>query len=197
MREGFRIVFLDLETTGLNIYRDRIVEIGMIHLIWDGWQFRISNLFSSLINPEMPIPQQATKLHGITDERVANAPMLSDIKDKIKSFISDLPLCGYNIIKFDIPLMKNDFARIGDLCPLPSSLVIDPYRIFKNRESGRHDLKSAIRFYSGMEPRTVHRAISDCIGTIRVFKGQLLYYDEFHLAQDPFQAMIDATGVAA
>lgn len=196
MREGLRIVFLDLETTGLDIYRDRIVEIGMVVLLWDGWDFRISKVFTSLVNPEMPIPKSATKIHGITDSMVATAPRLFDIQDKIRSTISDLPLSGYNIIKFDIPLLKNEFERIGDLCPFPSSEIIDPYRIFKRRETGKHDLKSAVQFYSHIKPRIVHRAIYDCIGAIRVFKGQFGFYEEFNLAEDPFQAMVDASWAA-
>lgn len=197
MKEGLRIIFLDLETTGLDVFRDRIVEIGMIVLLWDGWNFRISKIFTSLVNPEMPIPQSATKIHGITDAMVENAPRLSDIQDKIKNTISDLPLSGYNIIKYDIPLLKNEFARIGALCPLPSQEIVDPYRIFKKREPGKHDLKSAVRFYASIESRIVHRAIYDCIGAIRVFKGQFLLYDEFNLAKDPFQAMVDASGAVS
>lgn len=197
MREGLRIVFLDLETTGLDVFRDRIVEIGMIVLLWDGWSFRISKIFSSLVNPEVPIPLPATKIHGITDSMVKNAPRLSDIQEKITNTISDLPLSGYNILKYDIPLLKNEFARIGALCPLPSQEVVDPYAIFKRRESGKHDLSSAVRFYASIEPRIVHRAIYDCIGAIRVFKGQFLLYDEFHLAEDPFQAMVEASGAVS
>ncbi|RHX83268.1 3'-5' exonuclease [Leptospira stimsonii] len=195
MKEGLQIVFLDLETTGLDVFRDRIVEIGMIALFWDGWVWRISKIFTSLVNPEMPIPLPATKIHGITDAMVENAPTLSKIQDRIKNTISDLPLCGYNIINFDIPLLKNEFARIGSLCPFPSQEIIDPYRIFRKRESGKHDLKSAVRFYAHIEPKIVHRAIYDCIGAIRVFKGQLFLYDEFNQANDPIQAMVDDSGV--
>ena len=103
------LIFLDLETTGLNTFVDRIVDITLLKIHPDGRE----ESKTRLINPEMPIPEESTKIHGITDEKVAGEPTFRQIAKSFKEFLGGCDISGFNIKGFDIPMLENEFRRVG------------------------------------------------------------------------------------
>ena len=120
------LAFIDLETTGINLGTDRIIEIAIVKVTSDGKQA----VKRKLINPEMPIPATVTEIHGITDEMVKSAPTFKQVSNEIKQFIENCDLAGYNSNRFDIPLLAEEFLRSGLDFDLKGRKLVDVQRIF-------------------------------------------------------------------
>ena len=164
------LVVFDLETTGVNVKKDRIVELAAWRLHPSGKEDK----YTTLVNPEMPIPAPAAAVHKITDEEVAEAPTFAELSQELFDLFYNCDLGGYNCIKFDIPLLQNEFDRVGVSIDLGASYVIDAMRIFKHFE--KHTLADAVKFYTGRPIADAHEAMADVKATVDVIAGQLFRY---------------------
>ena len=166
------IVFFDLETTGVNVGKDRIIQIGMIKIMPDGKQEE----YSSLINPGIPISEESSRVTGISDADVASCPSFKEIANEIKDFIADSDLAGYNSNKFDIPLLVEEFLRNGIDFDLTGRNFVDVQNIFHKME--QRTLSAAYRFYCKKNLDNAHSATSDTKATLEVLKAQLDFYKD-------------------
>ncbi|MCF8247957.1 MAG: 3'-5' exonuclease [Saprospiraceae bacterium] len=174
------LCFFDLESTGLNVIRDRILQIGIIKYFKDG---REPAELEMLINPGMPIGAEAMSVHGITPKDVANKPVFEQVAQQIFDFIGDADLAGYNISRFDVPMLMEEFARAGLDFDVDKRRLVDVQRIFYKMEP--RNLKAALRFYCGKEMEDAHDAMADVRATVDVFVGQLGRYEGVdHLDDD-------------
>ncbi len=164
------IVFLDLETTGVSLSTDRIVEIAIIKLLTDGSR----QVKRKLINPQIPIPKATTDLHGITNEMVKDAPTFKQSANEIKVFIDNCDLAGYNSNRFDIPILMEEFLRAGLDIDLSKRKMIDVQHIFYTMEP--RTLTAAYKFFCQKELTDAHSAEADVNATIDVFLAQLNKY---------------------
>ncbi len=165
------IVFFDLETTGLNIGCDHIVEISLIKVYPDGKR----ESYTQRLNPGIHIPEEATALHGITDADVADKPMFKDVARNIASIIQGCDLGGFNSNKFDIPMLAEEFLAIGMTdVDLRRSNFIDVQVIFHKKE--QRTLTAAYKFYCDKELEGAHGAFADTAATVDVFFAQLERY---------------------
>ncbi len=165
------LIFLDIEATGLNVIRDRIVQIGMIKYFPDD---REPVELDMLINPGIPISEEAIGVHGITPKDLVNKPIFQQVADKLYEFIGDADLAGYNSNRFDVPMLMEEFARVGLEFSLDNRRSIDVQRIFYKMEP--RTLRAALKFYCNQEIENAHDALADVKATIEVFKGQLKTY---------------------
>jgi len=166
------IAFLDLETTGINVSTDRIVEISVLKISQDGKQ----EWMSTRINPEMPIPPKSTAIHGITDADVADAPVFREIAKKLIAFLEGTDLAGYNAIKFDIPVLAEEFLRINMDFNFLKRKYIDVQVIFHKKE--QRTLAAAYQFYCNKELENAHSSMADTQATFDVLKSQLDRYSD-------------------
>ena len=166
------IVFIDLETTGINVSSDRIVEISALKINPDGKE----QWMTTLVNPEMPIPQKVTAIHGITDSDVADAPPFREIAKNLAGFLEGCDLAGYNAMKFDIPLIAEEFLRTNVDFNFTKRKYVDVQVIFHKKE--QRTLEAAYRFYCNKELKNAHSANADTAATYEVLKAQLDTYDD-------------------
>jgi DNA polymerase-3 subunit epsilon len=166
------LVFFDTETTGTDPRSDRIVEFAAVKVHPDGRREKIH----TYIHPKEPIPQESSKIHGITDEMVKDAPTLVEAAADILKFLEGADLSGYNVTRFDIPLLHAELQRVDMELPLDGVRVIDPQVIFFNREP--RDLQAAVRFYCGRELEDAHGAMPDSEATLDVLMAQLERYPD-------------------
>jgi DNA polymerase-3 subunit epsilon len=164
------LCIFDLEATGVNVAEDRIVEISILRREVDG----NSSAFTKLVNPERPIPPDATEVHHISNEMVQGAPTFKEIAPEVVRMLDGADLAGYNILSFDIPLLAAELKRAGALTGPTSRRMIDAYQIFKRREP--HDLSTAVRHYLGRELDGAHRADADVAATLAVLDAQVDHY---------------------
>ncbi len=179
-----QIVFLDIESTGLNLTKDRIVEIGLLKINADHSQERKIWRF----NPELPIPEEITKIIGIKDEDVADKPLFKNGAKELQHFIGSADLAGFNIFKFDLPMLMEEFIRAGIDFDLSKRKVIDVQRIFHTME--KRNLSAAYSFYCGKELIDAHSAMADTDATFEVFAAQLEKYEELGDNIDSINAAI-------
>jgi len=166
------LAIFDLEATGINLSRDRIVEISILKLLPDGnkiWK-------TQLVNPEMPIPPEVSEIHGIYDADIATAPTFAELATELLKFLDGCDLGGYNSNRFDIPLLNEEFLRVDMDLQTEKRRFVDIYRIFQKME-GR-DLASAYKFYCGKELINAHSAQADVQATYEVLLGQLSRYNK-------------------
>jgi DNA polymerase-3 subunit epsilon len=166
------LVFFDVETTGLNVIRDRIVQIALVRLPKNDAP---PAELSMLINPGIPISEESMMIHGITPKDLANKPTFQQVAQKIFDFIGTADLAGYNSNRFDVPMLMEEFSRVGIEFDISKRRLIDVQRIFYKMEP--RTLKAAFRLYCGKELEDAHDALADVRATIDVFKGQLRTYD--------------------
>jgi DNA polymerase-3 subunit epsilon len=166
------IAFIDLETTGVNLSTDRIVEVAIIKILQDGTR----QVKRKLINPEMLIPQQSIDIHGITDAMVKDAPTFKQAANELKQFIENCDMGGYNSNRFDIPMLMEEFLRIGMTVDLSSRRMIDVQHIFYTMEP--RTLSAAFKFYCEKELVGAHSAETDVNATIDVLLSQLKRYPQ-------------------
>ncbi len=166
------IAFIDLETTGVNLSTDRIVEIAIIKLLPDGTK----ETKQKYINPEMPIPAETTAIHGITDEQVKDAPTFKQISNEIKQFLENCDLGGYNSNRFDIPMLMEEFLRADLDVDLSGRKMVDVQHIFYQMEP--RTLTAAYKFFCQKELDNAHSAEADVDATIEVLQAQLKRYPQ-------------------
>ena len=166
------IVFFDLETTGVDVVNDRIVELCMVKLLPDGSRITGTRRF----NPLMPIPAEASAVHGITNEDVKDCPTLADRAVQIAQFFEGCDLAGYNSNRFDIPLLVEELARNGVHIPTDDIKMVDVQSIFYKKEP--RTLVAAVQKYCGKDLEDAHSAEADVLATIDVLEAQLEYYDD-------------------
>ncbi|MBS9773556.1 MAG: ribonuclease H-like domain-containing protein [Tenacibaculum sp.] len=166
------IVFFDLETTGINIATDRIVEISILKVFPNG------NKESKtwLVNPEIEIPQEASAIHGITNEKVVNEPTFKELAPKINEMIADSDLAGFNSNRFDIPLLAEELLRVGIDFDMNNKKAIDVQVIFHKKE--QRTLSAGYEFYCGKKLEDAHSAEADTLATYEILKAQLDKYDD-------------------
>ena len=170
------ICFFDVEATGLNVVRDRIVQIAIIKYKKKGGD---PEEFTTLINPGIPISEEALAVHGITPKMLSNQPTFAQISDKIFEFIGNADLGGYNSNRFDIPILMEEFARVGIEFNISRRRLVDVQKIFYKMEP--RTLRAALKFYTGKELTDAHDALADVKATIDVLKGQLQRYENENL----------------
>ena len=166
------LVALDTETTGVDLTIDRIVELAMVRLHPSG----SAEEYRSLVNPEMPIPVEASRVHGITDEQVAKAPPFREIAPEVLEFLAGADLTGYNLLRFDIPLLKNEFRRAVLDWNMAGMRIVDAQAIFHRKEP--RDLTAAYHFYCGRDLEGAHGALADARATLEVLISQVDHYPE-------------------
>ena len=173
------ICFFDLETTGTNPGKDRIVEIAVLKL--DANNQKKEMVWR--VNPECPIPEEASSVHGITDEMVKDQPTFKHYSKEIYNFIEGCDLGGYNIDKFDLPLLVEEFIRSGiDVSSFVKVKTVDVQTIFFKKEP--RDLSSALKFYCNKDHGNAHTALDDTIATYEVLLSQLDKYDDLEPSVD-------------
>lgn len=166
------IVFFDLETTGTNVSHDRIVEISIVKVMPDGTEI----VKTRRVNPEMPIPAEATAVHHITDDDVRNEPTFRQIAKSLAQLFIGCDIAGFNSNRFDIPLLDQEFQRADIDFDFSKARFIDVQTIFHKKEP--RTLVAAYRFYCGKELEEAHSASADTMATYEVLKAQLDRYDD-------------------
>ena len=166
------ICFFDLETTGTNIAKDKIVEIAILKVFPNGNK----ESYRWLVNPEVAIPAETTKIHGISDEDVANEPTFKELSKKIFSIIKGCDLGGYNSNRFDIPLLAEEFLRAEVDFDIKNAVAIDVQTIFHKKE--KRTLEAAYKFYCDKDLTDAHSAEADTNATFEVLESQLDHYPD-------------------
>ena len=166
------IAFIDLETTGINISTDRIVELSILKVSPNGKE----EWMTTRINPEMVIPQKATAIHGISDKDVADAPTFKEVARILTAFLEGCDLAGYNAIKFDIPVLAEEFLRVNIDFNFRKRKYIDAQVIFHKKE--QRTLSAAYKFYCGKDLNNAHSSKADTAATFEVLKAQLDRYND-------------------
>lgn len=166
------IVFFDLETTGINVVRDRIVEISYIKVMPNGE----TKEKTIRVNPEMPIPAESTAVHGITDADVANERTFKEIAAQLAQEFTGCDFAGYNSNRFDIPMLAEEFARAEVDFDFTRAKMIDVQNIFHKKE--QRTLVAAYRFYCNGDLENAHSANADTRATYEVLKAQLDKYSD-------------------
>ena len=166
------ICFFDLETTGINVANDRIVEISILKVFPNGNK----ESYTWRVNPEMKIPAVTTAIHGITDEMVANEPTFKELSQRVYDLIKDSDLGGYNSNRFDIPLLAEELLRAEIEFDLKKNLAVDVQTIFHKME--KRTLEAAYKFYCDKDLTNAHSAEADTLATYEVLKSQLDRYED-------------------
>lgn len=169
------LAFFDLETTGTNITTDRIVEIAVVKVMPNGEKITKE----MRINPQIPIPYEASLIHGIYDEDVRDKPTFKQIAKELANFLEGADLAGFNILKFDLPMLAEEFLRAGVEFDPSTRKVVDAQRIFHLMEP--RTLSAAYKFYCKKELVNAHSALADTIATFEVLDAQVEYYKDTQL----------------
>lgn len=167
------IVFFDLETTGTNVTQDRIVEISMVKVL-PGDKDPIKD--TRRVNPGIKIPAEATEVHGITNEDVANCRTFKEMAKEIAQFFTGCDIAGFNSNKFDLPMLSEEFSRAGVSFDFTKHRFIDVQTIFHKKE--QRTLVAAYRFYCNKNLENAHSAMADTMATFEVLEAQLGRYSD-------------------
>lgn len=162
----------DLETTGINVTQDRIVEIAIIKLMPDGTEEE----YYKRVHPTIPIPKESSEIHGIRDEDIRDAPKFAEIADEVAAFIGNSDLAGYNSNKFDIPVLAEEFLRCNHPFDISTRKFVDVQNIFHKME--QRTLAAAYQFYCSEKMENAHNALYDTKVTLDVFRAQLERYPD-------------------
>lgn len=172
------LVFFDIESTGTDAQADRIVELALVRYLpgeEDQPQVRTRR-----INPERPIPEEATAVHGITDEDVAGCPRFAQLADSLHAYLAGCDLAGFNIRRFDLPMLQAEFQRCGKVLDHRGRRLLDAQVVFHRQEP--RNLEAAVQFYVGRELEGAHGAEADALATAEVLFAQI---ERYGLATDP------------
>ncbi len=172
------LAFFDLETTGINIGTDRIVEISIVRVNVDN----STDILTKKVNPTIPIPLVTSKIHGIYDKDVADCPTFKELAGQLSKFIENCDLAGFNSNKFDVPLLAEEFLRAEVDFDLKNRKLIDVQNIFHIMEP--RNLSAAYKFYCGKPLENAHSAEADTVATYEIFKAQLKHYENTEVVDD-------------
>ncbi len=172
------LAIFDIESTGLNITTDRIVEIAIVKIHPDGTRTD----FLKRVNPETPIPKEVSEIHGIYDEDVKNEPTFKEILPELERFIEDADFAGYNSNKFDLPMLAEELIRVGSTIDLSEKKHIDVQNIFHKME--QRTLVAAYKFYCQKNLENAHSALADAEATWEVLDAQIEKYDDLQADVD-------------
>jgi len=164
------LAFFDIEATGTSPRADRMVELCILRIRPDHSQATLT----FRLNPGMPIPPETTAIHGISDADVKDCPRFEQIAMEVADFLEGCDLGGFNILRYDIPMLAEEFTRAGIVFITETRRVLDVQRIYHRKEP--RDLSAALKFYCGDEHLDAHGAEADVLATIRTFEGQLERY---------------------
>jgi DNA polymerase-3 subunit epsilon len=182
------LAIIDLETTGINLGTDRIVEIAIVKILPDGKK----QIKRKLLNPEVPISAASMEIHGITNEMVKDAPTFRQVANELKQFLDHCDLAGYNSNRFDIPMLAEEFLRIGMEFEGKGRKLLDVQKIFHMME--QRTLSAAYRFYCNKELEGAHGAEADAAATWDVLVAQVVRYPQLgnnvdtilkHIGEEP------------
>ena len=176
------LVFFDLETTGTNIVNDRIVEISIVKISPDGTR----EVKTRRLNPEMHIPEEASAVHGIYDKDVENEPTFRQISQSLYIYLEDCDLGGYNIIKFDVPVLVKEFSRAGLQFSLENRRIIDAYNLYCKMEP--RTLSATYKRFCCKSLEEAHSAEADTLATVEVFEAELERYSRMSKEDMPEDA---------
>ena len=176
------LAFFDLETTGIDPLRDKIVEIAVVRVLPGGATAGLTRR----VHPGRPIPAEATAVHGIRDEDVAGAPPFRDLARELLEFLSDADLAGFNVRRFDVPLLEREFRDCGLDPALAERRVIDAMTIFHRKEP--RDLTAAVKFFLGREHAGAHGAEADVLASLGVLEAQLERYADLPRTVEELEA---------
>ena len=166
------LAFFDLETTGINIVSDRIVEISIIKILTNGEK----DIYTKRVNPTIPIPKQSSDIHGILDEDVKDAPTFKEIAKEVAKFIEGADIAGFNSNRFDVPLLAEEFLRAEVDIDMRKRKFIDVQTIFHKME--QRTLVAAYKFYCDKDLTDAHSAEADTMATFEVLEAQLDKYPD-------------------
>jgi DNA polymerase-3 subunit epsilon len=166
------ICFIDLETTGINVSTDRIVEIAVVKIGLDGTK----QVKRRLVNPEMSIPKASSDVHGITDEMVKDAPTFKELANEIKQFIEGSDIGGYNSNRFDVPMLNEEFLRAGITVDIENRKLLDVQKVFHMME--QRTLSAAYQFYCHKTLQDAHTAEADATATWEILEAQIERYPQ-------------------
>ncbi len=164
------LAFIDLETTGVNLSSDRIIEIAIVKIMPDGTK----QVNRKILNPQIPIPQGSSDIHGFTDEMVKDSPTFKEVANELKQFIDTSDLSGYNSNRFDIPLLMEEFLRAGIQIDMSKRRMVDVQHVFHMME--RRTLGAAYQFYCNKQLCDAHSAEADATATWEILEAQTLRY---------------------
>jgi len=176
------LAFFDLETTGTDPSRDKIVEIAVVRLDPGGGR----ETRTRRINPERPIPPDATAVHGIRDEDVKDEPTFRQVARGLLDLLADADLAGFNVHRFDVPLLDREFRDCGMDLALSGRRIVDAMTIFHRKEP--RDLSAAVRFFLGREHAGAHGAEADVLASLDVLEAQLARYPDLPRSVDALNA---------
>ena len=176
------LVYFDLETTGIDVASDKIVEISALRVEPDGAREQRTRR----VNPGRPIPAGATAVHGIRDEDVRDEPLFAQVARGFLEFLDGADLAGFNVARFDVPLLERELRECGMDLRLTERKVIDAMTIYHRKE--RRDLSAAARFYLNREHEGAHAADADVTITAEILEAQLARYDDLPKAPDALEA---------
>jgi DNA polymerase III subunit epsilon len=165
------LCFFDLETTGINITQDRIIEIAVIKVMPNGEVIKKSNV----VNPTIPIAPESTAIHGISNEDVKDKPTFKEIAKEYARFFEGTDLAGFNILKFDVPVLVEEFLRADVEFDYSRKKLIDAQKIFHMME--KRTLSAAFKFYCDKEITDAHSAEADTQATLEVLYAQITRYE--------------------
>lgn len=165
------LAFFDLETTGISIVHDRVVEISILKVLPNGDEEKRTDM----INPGIPIPEETSLIHGIYDDDVKDAPQFKDIAKTLVKFLEGCDLSGFNILRFDVPVLVEEFLRAGISFDVSKRKLIDSQKIFHLME--KRNLSAAYKFYCNKTLENAHSAEADTLATYEILKNQIEIYD--------------------
>ncbi|MDP2424060.1 MAG: exonuclease domain-containing protein [Bacteroidales bacterium] len=166
------LAVIDLETTGVNVGSDRIVEICILKVWPDGNR----EIRTQRVNPGIPIPPAVVAIHGISDEDVKDEPTFTELAPQLVQMLSNCDLCGYNALKFDIPMLVEEFLRADVEFEIKGRRMVDVQNIFHKMEP--RNLKAAFRFYCSKDLINAHSAEADTLATFEILEAQLDRYED-------------------
>jgi DNA polymerase-3 subunit epsilon len=172
------LAVLDIESTGINPRMDRIIDLAIIKLFPDGR--REQHMFR--VNPEIPIPAETTAIHHITNADVAHVPPFRQVAAAILEILADCDLGGFGVVRFDIPMLAEEFARAGFEFNPDNRRIVDAQRIYHKKEP--RDLSAALAFYCGAMHLGAHGAEADALATVAVLEAQLQKYTDLPRSLD-------------
>jgi DNA polymerase-3 subunit epsilon len=178
------LAFIDLETTGINLATDRIIEIAIVKVLTDGKR----SIKRKLINPQIPIPKQSSDLHGITDEMVKDAPIFKEVAQELKQMLDGCDIAGYNSNRFDIPMLVEEFLRAEVDFDMKGRRLLDVQNIFHKME--QRTLSAAYKFYCNKMLEGAHSAEIDATATHEILIAQLERYPDLGTSIDSVLKLI-------